>query len=193
MSRKRKIIDTETDLFTFGGEEVSSIADPTPKEVITPEIVINPPVVVSPKEKEVAPKKAPAKEAKVSSLTTCGHSPHWKDRLYTMTWDKKSGDYIRVYTEEVGCILCQKKQVGESYLVNPDMVIPVRMRRKETHPYAWPGLCTDDKGKYIGGIGNSCIYTPSYDAKGERVYCSVHNPKRKKTIPKEEAVDDHTS
>lgn len=117
--------------------------------------------------KAKAPVKAPVKEAKTKTralpkdftgptMMDCGHWSFWR--------------------EKDGCGACESRSPGNVRFLSEKHGVPVpisqrRTQEREDQGIGFPGLCCDEDGQYIGGIGNNCRFGQKPDS-GKR--CIVH-------------------
>ena len=90
------------------------------------------------------------------TMMDCGHWSFWR--------------------EKAGCGACKTKSPGNVRFLSEKHGVPVpmnqrRTQEKEDFAHGFPGLCCDEDGQYIGGIGNDCRFGQRPDS-GKR--CIVH-------------------
>ena len=115
--------------------------------------------------KAKARRKVPVKKAKTQELPKDFSGPTMLDCGHWSFWKEKDG-----------CEACKNKSPGNVRFLSEKHGIPVperhwRTQEREDLGYGYPGLCCDEDGQYIGGIGNDCRFGQKSNS-GKR--CIVH-------------------
>ena len=148
------------DLFNEKGtgllDRETALTKAVAKEKQAEELKAEKPEAEKPKRKAKPKSKKPPKGFVGPTMMECGHWSYRKEKDGCKASEGKSPGNVRHLSEKHG------------------IPVPKHHRRtfeKHEIPHAFPGLCCDDDGQYIGGIGNDCRFGQKPDS-GKR--CIVH-------------------